>query len=80
MGAEEVPLLSPAAGPAPAEVPPPGLLVIFGASGDLTRRLLVPDLRVDLPLVRLKPGEHLLTVSASVAGATVSRELRFTVR
>ncbi|MBI5576841.1 MAG: glucose-6-phosphate dehydrogenase [Deltaproteobacteria bacterium] len=26
------------------EPPPPGLLVIFGASGDLTSRLLVPDL------------------------------------
>lgn len=38
------------------------------------------DYPVDLPLDRLKPGEHLLTVSASVAGATVSRELRFTVR
>ena len=38
------------------------------------------DCPVDLPLDRLKPGEHLLTVSASLAGATVTRELRFTVR
>jgi glucose-6-phosphate 1-dehydrogenase len=36
-----------APGPPPearAELPPPCLLVIFGASGDLTRRLLIPDL------------------------------------
>src|SRR5512145_3524984 len=30
--------------PAPDAVPPPCLLVIFGASGDLTRRKLVPAL------------------------------------
>src|SRR5512136_2535134 len=30
--------------PAPGAVPPPCLLVIFGASGDLTRRKLVPAL------------------------------------
>src|SRR5512145_2294843 len=30
--------------PSPGAVPPPCLLVIFGASGDLTRRKLVPAL------------------------------------
>ncbi len=38
------------------------------------------DYPIELPLDRLKPGEHLLTVSASAGGATASRELRFTVR
>ena len=33
-----------------------------------------------LPLDRLKPGEHLLTVSASAGGANATRDLRFTVR
>jgi glucose-6-phosphate 1-dehydrogenase len=43
--------VAPAIGAVPApypeprlELPPPCLLVIFGASGDLTRRLLIPDL------------------------------------
>ena len=38
------------------------------------------DYPVVLPLDRLKPGEHLLSVTASAGGAKASRDLRFTVR
>ena len=38
------------------------------------------DYPIVLPLDRLKPGEHLLTVSASAGGANATRDLRFTVR
>ena len=38
------------------------------------------DYPVVLPLDRLKPGEHLLTVTASVGGAKSARDFRFTVR
>src|SRR5512143_2894547 len=41
--------------PAPDAVPPPCLLVIFGASGDLTRRKLVPAL-YGLSRENLLPG------------------------
>jgi glucose-6-phosphate 1-dehydrogenase len=43
MGADPIGA-SPPAPRAGTEPPPPSLLVIFGASGDLTRRLLIPDL------------------------------------
>jgi VWFA-related protein len=38
------------------------------------------DYRVELPLDRLEPGEHLLTVEATAGESTARREVRFTVR
>lgn len=38
------------------------------------------DYRVALPLEQLKPGEHVLTVTAMAGGARAERNLRFTVR
>ncbi len=38
------------------------------------------DYPVELPLDRLKPGEHLLSVTASAGGVSATRNLRFTVR
>jgi hypothetical protein len=34
---------------------------------------------LELPLARLKPGDHLLRLTASARGQTASRTMRFTV-
>ncbi|MGE5753768.1 MAG: glucose-6-phosphate dehydrogenase, partial [Deltaproteobacteria bacterium] len=47
------------------ELPPPCLLVIFGASGDLTRRLLIPDLYGLFQEKLLPDGFTVLGVSRS---------------
>jgi VWFA-related protein len=38
------------------------------------------DYRMEVPLMRLAPGEHLLTIEAAAGGHTVQRHVRFTVR
>ncbi|MGH8680696.1 MAG: hypothetical protein ACREVP_04210, partial [Burkholderiales bacterium] len=45
---------------------PPGVLVIFGASGDLTRRKLIPSL-YNLSRVGLLPAEFAVVGVASSA-------------
>jgi VWFA-related protein len=37
------------------------------------------DYRLEVPLTRLAPGEHLFTIEASAGGRTVQRHVRFTV-
>jgi hypothetical protein len=48
-------------------------------SGDSFRLNRATDYRLDLPLNRLEPGEHLLTIEATIGKRTVRRDARFHV-
>jgi hypothetical protein len=57
---------------------------VYGQTITLPDRAFNPlthaaDYRMEVPLPRLSPGEHLLTIEASAGGRTVQRHVRFTV-